>query len=329
MSDKDKTLVRFAPHLVLDGATLVAHTLGARDAIVCLADTAKVERAVLSHAIAERRRLDRVKLTAATVPDTFVSGEETALLSAIAGGRPTPALKPPYPFERGLGGAPTLVLNVETLAHVALIARFGAAWFRSAGSDDAPGTALVTLAGAVSRPGVHEIELGSSVGDLVLRAGGATEAVSAVLVGGYFGRWVPAADAAALRLTPRVLGAGALFAFPADACALAECARVVRYLAAESAGQCGPCVFGLAAIADALDRLVRGERRDRADGRAQIVRWAAEVRGRGACRHPDGAAGFVESTLTTFADELDLHARHGRCGHPHRVLLPVPHRPGR
>ncbi len=325
-SKKDKALIRVAPHLVLDGATLAALAVGAREAIIAITDTATVERAVLLHAIAERGRVGKVKLSVAVVPDAFVSGEETALLAAIRGGPPKPTLKPPYPFERGLGGAPTLVQNVETLAHVALIARFGADWFRSAGSDRAPGTALVTLAGAVARPGVHEVELDSSVGDLMLRAGGDTEAISAVLVGGYFGRWIPAADAFALRLRPGVLGAGAVFAFPADACALSECARVARYLADESAGQCGPCVFGLAAIADALERLLSGDRRERADRRAQILRWAEQVRGRGACRHPDGVAGFVESALATFADEVELHTRHGRCNRSHRALLPVPER---
>jgi NADH:ubiquinone oxidoreductase subunit F (NADH-binding) len=100
------------------------------------------------------------------------------------------------------------------------------------------------------------------------------------------------------------------------------CARVARYLADESAGQCGPCVFGLAAIADALERLLSGDRRERADRRAQILRWAEQVRGRGACRHPDGVAGFVESALSTFADEVELHTRHGRCNRSHRALLP-------
>lgn len=313
-SGKDKLLIRLAPHLVLDGAMLAARALGARGAVVAVADTAKIEHAVLAHAISERRRYDPVKLKVATVPDAFVTGEETALISAIGGGPAKPTLKPPYPFESGLGGAPTLVQNAETLAHVALIARFGADWFRSIGSADAPGTALVTLSGAVARPGVHEIELGSTLGDVVLRSGGATEAVSAFLVGGYFGGWVPASEAASLRLTPDVLGAGAIVAFPEAACAIAECARVARYLADESAGQCGPCVFGLAAIADALEQLVRGDRRDRADRRDQILRWADQVQGRGACRHPDGAARFVTSALLTFAPEFERHVQHGRCG---------------
>jgi NADH:ubiquinone oxidoreductase subunit F (NADH-binding) len=321
---KDKALVRLTPHLVLDGAAVAAHVLGAREVVVAIADTARPELQSLTHALAERRRFDPIDTTVAVVPDAFVTGEETALLRAIVGEPAKPTLKPPFPFERGLDGAPTLVQNAETLAHIALIARFGPSWFRSAGSADAPGTALVTLSGAVAQPGVREIELGCSLGDLVLRAGGATEAVSAFLVGGYFGHWIRGNDAAALRLTPEVLGAGAIVAFPEHACAAAECARVTRYLARQSAGQCGPCVYGLDAIAGALERLARGDRQRRADGRAQILRWAGQVRGRGACRHPDGAVRFVESALTVFEREFELHVQHGRCREPARSVLPLP-----
>jgi NADH:ubiquinone oxidoreductase subunit F (NADH-binding) len=252
------------------------------------------------------------------VPDGFVTGEETALLSALAGGPPRPRVKPPYPFERGLDGAPTLVQNAETLAHIALIARFGADWFRAAGTADAPGTALITLRGAVAKPGVHEIELGGTLGDLVLKLGGATGGVSAFLLGGYFGGWVPAREAATTRLTPETIGAGAIVAFPDHVCAVAECARVVRYLAGESAGQCGPCVAGLDAIAGALEDHAAG--RDRLE---RLTRWTEMVKGRGACRHPDGAARFVESALATFAEDFVAHARHGRCRRRRGQVLPL------
>jgi NADH:ubiquinone oxidoreductase subunit F (NADH-binding) len=304
-SSKDKALVRHSPHLVLDGAVLAAAALGAREVVVAVARSASTERLALVRALAERRE----PIELATVPDGFVSGEETALLNALGGGPAKPTLKPPYPFESGLGGAPTLVQNAETLAHVALIARFGAGWFGS-------GTALVTLSGSVARPGVHEIELGSTLGETLRRAGGTSETVSAFLVGGYFGRWIAAADAIPMRLTPEVLGAGAIVAFPARDCAVAECARVARYLSNESAGQCGPCVYGLAAIADALERPTR-------ESIPKLHRWTAQVRGRGACRHPDGAAQFVESALAVFGDELAQHAQHGGCRRKHRRILPL------
>ncbi len=320
-SVKDKALLRHNPHLVLDGAVLAAEALGARTVVVAVSAAATVELARVEAAIGERpkRRLDRVTFRIATVPDRFVTGEETALLQAVAGRPAKPTLKPPFPFERGLDNRPTLVQNAETLAQLALVARYGPGWFREAGTVDAPGTALITLSGAIARRGVHEIELGTTVGELIARAGGATEPFSAVLVGGYFGGWIGAAEIDSYRLLPGTLGAGAVIVFPASACAVGECARVLRYLAGESAGQCGPCVHGLAAIADGFGRLALG--RDASP--AALQRWGEMVAGRGACRHPDGAARFLASSLAVFGDELARHARNGVCGKAQRPILPL------
>src|SRR5204863_8923020 len=125
----------------------------------------------------------------------------------------------------GLSGRPTLVQNVETLAHLALIARHGADWFRSAGTPAEPGSMLVTLAGALARPGVYEIEIGTPVGQVLGLAGGPAGPLSALLLGGYFGTWVPWPAAAALPLSAAGLaglgagpGAGLVAALPDDAC---------------------------------------------------------------------------------------------------------------
>ena len=323
-SGKDHALLRVAPHLVLDGAVLASRALGARDAVIAIADRTGRERATIEAAIAQRGRRDgRVKLRTAGVPNRFVAGEETALVRSLAGRDAKPSLKPPYPFERGLDGAPTLVSNAETLAHVALIARFGAEWFRGVGAPDSPGTALITLGGAVAQPGIHEIELGTPLDEALEQAGGATGPAQAILVGGYFGRWVTPAQASTLRLTPDVLGAGAIVVLPADACGVAECARALAYLADESAGQCGPCVHGLRAIADTVSAP------GKSNGRPRLEQLAALVAGRGACRHPDGAAGFLRSALDVFADEFAQHAKRGRCSREHVRVLPLPTRPRR
>jgi len=316
-SGKDKVLLRLAPHLVVDGVVAAARAVGARAAIVAVARSARAEHESLEHALRERR--DGIRVEVGTVPDGFVSGEETALLQALGGGPARPTTKPPYPFERGLRGAPTLVQNVETLAQLALVARFGAGWFRSVGTTDAPGTALVTLNGAVARRGVYEIAFGTSLGELVRRAGGFTTDLAGVLVGGYFGTWVSPDGVESRPLMPDTLGAGAIVALPHDTCGLAECARVVRYLAGESAGQCGPCTYGLPAIAGALDRLAAGDR----EAEQQLRRWTSQVRRRGACRHPDGVARFVDSALDVLTDEVDRHRR-GACRQRMRGVLPVP-----
>ena len=232
------------------------------------------------------------------------------------------------------------MLNVETLAHLALIARYGAAWFRTAGTAAEPGSMLVTLHLADGRTSVAEAPLGAGIAGLLgldaladppPGAGipGAAGPVQAVLVGGYHGAWLPAAEAARLPLANEALlplgaavGAGVLAALPADRCGLAETARVARYLALESAGQCGPCFNGLPRIAAALEHLA-GPRPDRR-ALGDLERWAGLVTGRGACHHPDGSVRFIRSALRVFAAEAGLHEQ-GRCrGTDPRPFLPVP-----
>ena len=327
-SAKDKVLLACAPHLVLDGAVLAAHMVGARQAIVVVHDAV---REVVDGAAAERRRarLDRVKIKVMTGADRFVGGEASALVNWVAQGIPLPTATPPRVSESGLRGRPTLVQNVETLAHLALIARWGAQWFRSLGTTAEPGSILVTLIGAVRQPGVREIEIGMPLSDVLGRAGGPAAPLGALLIGGYFGTWADPAVAGPLPFSAEGLsavggspGAGLVAALPADVCGLAETARVARYLADESAGQCGPCVFGLGSIADALADLAAG--RGYQPGR--LRRWMAQTEGRGACHHPDGAVRMVRSALAVFGPEIDRHAQGWCCGRRPPGVLPVPPR---
>jgi NADH:ubiquinone oxidoreductase subunit F (NADH-binding) len=325
VSGKDKVLLRYVPHLVLDGAAAAAQALGAREAIVALSRSDREGLDAVSAAIHERGHgFDRrVRMRAVTVPDGFVAGEETALIQFLNRGVAKPTSTPPLPFERGVGRAPTLVQNVETLAQLALIARFGPDWFRTVGTWEEPGSALVTISGAVAEPGVYEVTLGTPLRDLVAQAGGVTENVRAFLVGGFFGTWLSEREAHEARLLeadlrPRGarLGARAIVVLPASACGICESAHALRYLADSSAGQCGPCVHGLDAIAASFERLAAPRGRDE---RQQLARWIAQVRGRGACRHPDGTAAFATSALKVFAREAEQHL-HGRCAGTRSVL---------
>ncbi|TMK42006.1 MAG: hypothetical protein E6G56_02950 [Actinobacteria bacterium] len=186
------------------------------------------------------------------------------------------------------------------------------------------------MAGGVARPGVYEIEFGTDVDALIAAAGGATVGIRAVLIGGYAGGWIDGQLRPALTLDDvslaehgASLAAGIVFALPDGACGVAETAHVASYLAAESAGQCGPCLYGLAAIAETVSLLARGEAPAGAPER--LTRWVAQVAGRGACRHPDGAARFIASALRVFAPEFADHARHGPCeACPAPALLPTP-----
>jgi NADH:ubiquinone oxidoreductase subunit F (NADH-binding) len=329
-SGKDKVLLRYVPHLVLDGIEVAAYAVGADHAVVAVSENAAGELAVLQSALRQRRGSDRVDIKIAAVPDTFVAGEETALVNAVTGGPPRPTATPPRPFERGIDGRPTLVQNVETLAQLALVARHGPAWYRQIGTREEPGSALVTLSGAVRHPGVYEVPLGTPLRDLVDEAGGASQPPRAVLVGGYFGTWLDADTAFACGLSEAslgpagaMLGARAIVVLPEGSCALAELGRVSRYLADESAGQCGPCVHGLDAIAQVLALLSQEQS---PDGVLRVRRWLDQVEGRGGCRHPDGAARFIRSALDVFADEVDQHARAALCAGRDLRLLPVRHR---
>jgi NADH:ubiquinone oxidoreductase subunit F (NADH-binding) len=327
-SAKDKVLLAREPHLVLDGAVLAAGMLGARQAMVVAHGAV---REVVDAAAAERRRarLDPAKLKIMTGADRFVGGEASALVNWVGRGIPLPTATPPHIFESGLYGRPTLVCNVETLAHLALIARRGARWFRSLGTQAEPGSMLVTVIGAVHRPAVYEIELGMPVDGVLGLAGGPSAPLGALLLGGYFGTWADPAAARPLPFSAEGLatvgaspGAGLVAALPADACGLAETARVARYLADESAGQCGPCVFGLRSIAGALEDLAAGRSYD--PGR--LRRWLAQAEGRGACHHPDGTVRLVRSALTVFGAEIDRHYGGWCCGRRPAWVLPVPSR---
>jgi NADH:ubiquinone oxidoreductase subunit F (NADH-binding) len=320
MSVKDRMLLEALPHLVLDGAYSVADALGSRDVVIALDEGLRGAAGVLRRALTERpesrRRGGQPRVV--VVPAGYVTGHETAIVNFVNRGIARPMTQPPRVSERGIGRRPTLVSNAETLAQVALIARHGAEWFRQLGPSDEPGSALVTLSGGVHSPAVYEIEYGSQLATLVRAAGGVTEPPRAVLIGGYSGAWIDAQAAGTVRLSRRSLqplgaslGAGVIVVLPQSACPVAEVTRVAGWMADESAQQCGPCVNGLASIADTLADVSEG--RAGRSAYSDIVRWSELVTGRGACAHPDGTAAFVTSSLRVFAAEFDDHARNGPC----------------
>jgi NADH:ubiquinone oxidoreductase subunit F (NADH-binding) len=329
-SMKDKTLLAFCPHLVLDGLQLAAAAVGAREAYLYVHRDENLSRG-LREAMAERaaRGIDPVAVRLVEAPARFLAGEKTALANRISGGNALPRYGRPPVSRSGVRGAPTLVQNVETLAHIALIARHGPDWFRELGPDSEPGSMMCTVHTADGPPRVTEIAIGSPLDSLLDLDIPATQAV---LIGGYHGTWIPAIEApglplanAALRPLGAALGAGVIAALPAQRCGLAESASVARYLALESAGQCGPCLNALPRIASALAALA--DLRPPPEMGANLLRWADLVEHRGACHHPDGTVRFVRSALVVFAHELGGHEA-GRCSATDPApFLPVPEVP--
>jgi NADH:ubiquinone oxidoreductase subunit F (NADH-binding) len=322
-SSKDAVLVSHSPHLVLDGIELAAVAIKATEAVVCLSDHRNGPTRALAAALTERVAAApfQVPIVVRQLRGRYLAGEESALVDAISGGRGVPSYRPDKSIQLTVGRRAAVVHNVETLAHVALIARYGAEWFRSVGAPDAPGTCLVSVGGAVRHPGVVEVATGTPVREILELAhpfGG----VAAVLVGGYGGVWVPSADAdtgyapTALGAIGARMGVGALVALGAASCGLRETAGIVQYMARESAGQCGPCLFGLPAIAADLDQIAGGDApRNVLD---RLLNRCSSIEGRGACGHPDTIARLVRSAVEVFSADLEAHLRGVSCAASHR-----------
>jgi NADH:ubiquinone oxidoreductase subunit F (NADH-binding) len=322
-SDKDKLLLIRAPHLVLDGAQLLAAATGAREIIVAVPEGREHVAAAITAAEAERAGTSHAPVPETIVrpPDRFIAGEESALTSWVASGRSLPSFRPDKGTALRIGRKGALVQNAETLAHVAMISRTGPDVFRAHGLVEDPGTSLVTVSGAVEHAGVVEVDRGTPLLEIASRAT-PLGAPQALLVGGYGGAWVgpeqfgtPYASLS-LRAVGATAGVGIVIVLGREVCGLMETARIVHYLAGQSAGQCGPCVYGLPAVADDITRLARGH----ADAGllARLERRLIEVDGRGACRHPDGAVNVARSALRVFAADVHQHAGGTVCPHWNR-----------
>jgi len=273
----------------------------------------------VEHAIHERTRrsLRGPKLELHTPPWRYVAGEESALVHWLDDNESLPQFRPARPHILRIGHAPVLVDNAETCANVGLIGRYGASWFREVGTPESPGSTLVSITGAVERPTVLEVALGTTL-RTILQSAGADADPQALLLGGYGGSWLAGShvDLAycneALRGVGASTGAGVIVVLPKGACGIIETLRVVRWMANESARQCGPCAFGLPAIAEDLNHLAHPSR-DPLSASKRLEERLGQIDGHGACRHPDGVVRFVRSALTTFAEDFARHANGSAC----------------
>ncbi|TYK71020.1 NADH dehydrogenase subunit F [Comamonas sp. Z1] len=309
-SGKDQWLLNHRPHLVLDGLLLAAQAVGATRTIVYLSHAATVQsmRAAIAELEASVHK-PAIPVEVHVVPRSYVAGEESAVCRAINGGQAKPTAKPPRPFERGVDDAPTLVSNVETLAHAAWISRNGAQAFRAEGTEQSPGTILVTLTGACHRPGVYEVPLGLTL-DTVFEAvgGGYSAQPKAFIVGGWFGGMLAAEHSkrnccyAGLRQVGSGLGCAAITVLGQDANVMEVAGDIGMWYTRESAQQCGTCIRGTQAIAGALVRinLGAGEHQDREN----LIRWGNTLPGRGACAFLDGAAALARTVVHEFDADL-------------------------
>ena len=324
-SVKDRWLLRNRPHLVLDGLRLAAQIVGARHAHVYVSDPASAE--AVHAALAELAgELDGVTVGVRTVAPAYVAGEESAAVRAINGGPAKPTDKPPRVFEEGVGGLPTAVCNVETLANLPFVHRHGAAAYREVGTDGSPGTYLATVTGGGRPPGLYELPLGVPAADLLISHGIDIDQVRGALMGGYFAGMLDrrildtTLDHASLQAAGSGLGCGAVSVITEE-CPVAVGAAVLAYYDRENADQCGSCFNGTAAMAAAA-RALRDGVAD-ADDVARLQRWSTVLRGRGACATLDAACNIAASMLAMFgADVTRLLAGERGGATPYDALRP-------
>lgn len=317
-SAKDAALVSRSPHLVLDGAAVAARALGAREVHVVLPGDRPRARGLLAAAVAERGAADGLRWRTSTAAPHFVAGQAQAILELLAGRPNLPVTAWAPEAVRGHRGRPTLLSNAETWAHVGLLALEGLAPTLARGTVDEPGTTLLTVVSPGARSVVVEVEHGSALRDVLP----AHVEGGPVLLGGFHGTWMTweqaeraSVSASALREAGTPIGAGLILAPGPRACTLALTEQITAYLAAQSAGRCGPCVNGLPALATAVAALRRGQ----PAAADRVAELCGLLPGRGACAHPDGTTRLVASLLRTQPHELDAHAR-GRCSATARSL---------
>jgi NADH-quinone oxidoreductase subunit F len=324
----DRALAEGNPHLVVEGTLIAAYAVGASEAIIAVRRdwTAAIER--LQAAVRETTDAHlagylvlgtdvSVQLSVWEGSGAYVAGEETALISALAGDRGMPLIRPPYPAREGLGGAPTLVQNAETLAHVAWILAHSPDAFASVGSEESPGTKLVTIMGHVAEPGVLEVPLGTSVTEVVGMAGGGTGTTKAVFVGGPGGGAIDAGsldlayDYEPIEAAGALIGSGSVLVVDSDTCMVDSARFFVDFSAREACGKAVPCRIGTRRLAEALDRILAAT--PRPNDVTLLRDLSRKVSDTALCQLERIASKPILTTLDRFADEYREHAERGVC----------------
>jgi len=319
VSYKDSTLLSTNPHLVLDGAAILASIIGAKHVIVCVSRDNPTAVGHVQRALDERKRAGSrgPEFELETAPWRYVAGEESALVHWLNDNESLPQYRPQRPNVLKISQHSVLLDNVETCANVGLIGRFGAGWFRALGTRTSPGSILVTITGAVERPKVLEVVPGMTL-RTVLSFADADPDPQALLLGGYGGSWLDGAfldtpyDNESLAPLGASVGAGIVVVLGREGCGVVETQRVVKWMANESARQCGPCAFGLPALSEDLAELSTGSRTS-TKALQRLEQRCGVIEGRGACHHPDGVVRLVRSALHVFAEDFMSHARGTPC----------------
>jgi NADH-quinone oxidoreductase subunit F len=320
---KDRFLLEHTPHQVIEGALIAAVATRANhvvlyvnphqtEALAVIREAVQQWRAHRLLAAIEQRLGDLLSLGVVPSSGLYIGGEETAVIASVEGGFPFPRRKPPFPAEQGVHGAPTIVNNTETLAHVPGILRHGAQWYRNLGEGDATGTKLYSLSGDVLRPGLYELPMGTRLETLIFEHGGGMlqdKEFKAVFTGGPSNTLLTrrdldvALDFDSVRQRQSRLGTGAMIVVSEGTSIVRKVAEYVNFFAQGSCGQCPPCKGGTFQLMRLLNRLDTG-RGVRADLDA-LENLCRILPGSGRCGLIDGAVTVVESSINQFRGEYE------------------------
>ena len=324
----DRALVEGNPHLVLEGLLVAAFATGASEAILAVRRdwTVAIERLKRAVAEAEAARFAgylvmgtdfSCQVTVWEGSGALVAGEETALLAALAGDRGMPTIRPPYPTERGLWGAPTVVHNGETLAHAAWIMSHSAEAFTNVGTTESPGTKVVSIHGRVTNPGIAEVPLGTPLNEVVRLAGGGTGVTKAVFVGGAGGGALAGEelglpyDFEPLRTAGAGIGLGQVLVTDTATCMVDTARFFLDWSAREACGKAVPCRIGTKRLVETLDRVLAAT--PRPNDFMLLRELARKMRDTALCNLEARAPNPMLTTLARFPDEYRAHAERGEC----------------
>ncbi|MDM0047451.1 NADH-quinone oxidoreductase subunit F [Variovorax sp. J22R115] len=320
---KDRFLLEHTPHQVIEGALIAAVATRANHVIIYVNPHQPRALTVTREAVGQWREHEHFTaieellggpLSLNVVPSSgfYIGGEETAVIATVEGGFPFPRRKPPFPAENGVHGAPTIVNNTETLAHVPGILRHGASWYRSLGLGNASGTKLYSLSGDVLRPGLYELPMGTSLEELVFVHGGGMllgKEFKAVFTGGPSNTLLTKHDLDvpldfdSVRQRRSRLGTGAMIVVSQGTSIVRKVAEYVNFFAQGSCGQCPPCKGGTFQLARVLNRIDTG--RGVYSDLESLMNLCRLLPGSGRCGLIDGAVTVVESSLHHFIDEYE------------------------
>jgi NADH:ubiquinone oxidoreductase subunit F (NADH-binding)/(2Fe-2S) ferredoxin/Pyruvate/2-oxoacid:ferredoxin oxidoreductase delta subunit len=327
----DRSVLEADPHAVIEGMAIGAKAVGAAKGFLYIRNEYPLALACMETAIGQAREYGLLgtdilgtgfdfDVEVVRGAGAFVSGEETALLASIEGGRAYPRQRPPYPAERGLWGKPTVINNVETWANVPSIIRRGAAWFAGLGTATSKGTKIFSLVGKINNTGLVEVPMGISLREIVYGIGGGIPGgrdFKAVQIGGPSGGCIPKAlldlpvDYESLKAAGSIMGSGGMIVMDEDTCMVDIALYFLRFAGEESCGKCAPCRVGTREMARVLARITKGD--GTGDDLVKLESLAPTVKRGSLCGLGQTAPNPVLTTLRYFRDEYEAHIFDKRC----------------